>query len=139
MDTQVTYKLWIEDITCNIIENLLNIELVTIVVVTKHRILFERITKNIYGYSVFHKDLLCLLFDDADCFYDNTCLHKNIQYCQTPTKSLVKRLRVEFVFTLSQLQPHQKRSLAGNLGGWFSLCNLCFSQTRWNIMAPPPQ
>ena len=41
--------------------------------------------------------------------------------CQGPTKSLVKTMGVDFVFTPSQSQqqqqqPHQKMLLAGNLG-----------------------
>ena len=55
---------------------------------------------------------------------DKDVLTVSIVCCQTPTKSLVKRLGVDCVFTPSQSesqwqsqQPHQNRALAGNLGG----------------------
>ena len=59
----------------------------------------------------------------------------SLNSCQTPTKSLVKRLRVDFVFTPSQWQwqsqsqqPHKKKVLAGNLESWFLVCNLILTQ-----------
>ena len=68
---------------------------------------------------VLQSNILCKLYKS---FTFCPVLSMILAYCQTPTKSLVNRLGVDFVFTLSQSQsqesqqPHQKAALEGNLG-----------------------